>query len=104
MWEIELASRIVDDQSRIASGSLLEQANFRQSNFDLHALNSPSPLTNFRTSLNIRTPLFDQRQSRTRIAQAELQQQQIDTASNQAQQIFDTNSSVFIVRFQNSGN
>jgi outer membrane protein len=67
-------------------GSLLEQANFRQQNFDLNALNNPSPLTNFRTSLNVRTPLFDQRQSRTRIAQAELQQQQSDTSSNQVQQ------------------
>ena len=67
-------------------GSLLEQANFKAQNFDLGALNNPSPLTNFRTSLNFRTPLFDQRQSRTRIAQAELQQQQLDTSSNQVQQ------------------
>jgi outer membrane protein TolC len=67
-------------------GSLLEQANFKAQNFDLNALNNPSPLTNFRTSLNVRTPLFDQRQSRTRIAQAELQQQQMDTNSNQVQQ------------------
>ncbi|HEX4946686.1 MAG TPA: TolC family protein [Blastocatellia bacterium] len=67
-------------------GSLLEQANFKASNFDLNALNNPSPLTNFRTSLNVRTPLFDQRQSRTRISQAELQQQQVDTNSSQMQQ------------------
>jgi outer membrane protein TolC len=67
-------------------GSLLEQANFKASNFDLNALNNPSPLTNFRASLNVRTSLFDQRQSRTRIAQAELQQQQMDTSSNQVQQ------------------
>ncbi len=67
-------------------GSLLEQANFKAQNFDLNALNNPSPLTNFRTSLSVRTPLFDQRQSRTRIAQAELQQQQVDTSSNQLRQ------------------
>lgn len=67
-------------------GSLLEQANFKAQNFDLNALNNPSPLTNFRTSLSFRAPLFDQRQSRTRIAQAELQQQQVDTNSNQVQQ------------------
>ncbi len=67
-------------------GSLLEQANFKAQNFDLNALNNPSPLTNFRTSLSFRAPLFDQRQSRTRIAQAELQQQQMDTSSSQVQQ------------------
>lgn len=67
-------------------GSLLEQANFQSQNFALNTLNNPSPLTNFRTSLNVRTPLFDQRQSRTRIAQAALQQQQVDASSNQVQQ------------------
>jgi outer membrane protein TolC len=67
-------------------GSLLEQANFKAQNFDLNALNNPSPLHNFRTSLSLRAPLLDQRQSRTRIAQAQLQQQQMDTSSNQVQQ------------------
>lgn len=67
-------------------GSLLEQANFKAQNFDLNALNNPSSLHNFRTSLSLRAPLFDQRQSRTRIAQAQLQQQQVDTSSNQVQQ------------------
>lgn len=67
-------------------GSLLEQANFKAQNFDLNALNNPSPLHNFRTSLSVRVPLFDQRQSRTRIAQAALQQQQVDVGSNQVQQ------------------
>ena len=67
-------------------GSLLEHANFKAQNFDLNALNNPSPLHNFRTSLSVRAPLFDQRQSRTRIAQAELQQQQVDTSTNQVQQ------------------
>ncbi len=67
-------------------GSLLEQANFKAQNFDLNALNNPSSLHNFRTSLSARAPLFDQRQSRTRIAQAQLQQQQVDVSSNQVQQ------------------
>ncbi len=67
-------------------GSLLEQGRFTAQNFDLPSLNNPASLGNLRTSLNFRTPIFDQRQSRTRIAQAQLQQQQVDTASEQVQQ------------------
>jgi outer membrane protein TolC len=67
-------------------GSLLEQANFKQQNLDLRALNNPASLHNLRTALSFRAPLFDQRQSRTRIAQAQLLQQQMDTSSNQVQQ------------------
>lgn len=67
-------------------GSLLEQGRFTAQNFDLSSLNNPASLNNLRTSLNARTPLFDQRQSRTRIAQAQLQQQQADTSSEQVQQ------------------
>lgn len=67
-------------------GSLLEQANFKPQNFALNALNNPAALHNLRTLLNVRAPLFDQRQSRTRIAQAQLQQQQVDASSDQVQQ------------------
>lgn len=67
-------------------GALLEQANFKQQNFALNALNNPAALHNLRTSLNVRAPLFDQRQSRTRIAQAQLQQQQVDASSIHVQQ------------------
>jgi outer membrane protein TolC len=67
-------------------GSLLEQARFTQQNFSLPGLNNPPSMTNYRTSLSLRMPVFDQRQSRTRIAQAQFKQRQADTQSEQTQQ------------------
>jgi outer membrane protein len=60
-------------------GSLLEQGQFGAQNFELNSLNSPDSLNNFRTSLLFRLPIFDQRQTSTRINQAELGRQQADT-------------------------
>jgi len=62
-------------------GSLLEQGRFGPQNFDVNALNNPDSLSNFRTSMTFRLPIFDQRQSGTRINQAELGRQQADTQS-----------------------
>jgi outer membrane protein len=59
-------------------GSLLEQSRFTQANFDLHALNNPEPLSNFRTALILRQTLFDQLQTYTRVTQARLGQRQAD--------------------------
>jgi len=59
-------------------GSLLEQGRFGLENFDVNALNNPDSLSNFRTSMTFRLPIFDQRQSGTRINQAELGRQQSD--------------------------
>ncbi|MFN0120446.1 MAG: TolC family protein [Blastocatellia bacterium] len=67
-------------------GSLLEQARFGAPDFALPALNNPGSLTNYRTSLSLRMPVFDQRQSRTRIAQAQFRQQQADAQSDQVRQ------------------
>ncbi|MBI3650911.1 MAG: TolC family protein [Acidobacteria bacterium] len=67
-------------------GSLLEQGKFGASNFALAALNNPPALTNLRTTITLKLPLFDQRQSATRIAQAQLRQQQADTQTEQMQQ------------------
>lgn len=67
-------------------GSLLEQGRFTAQNLDLPSLNNPASLSNLRTSLNFRTPIYDQRQSRTRIAQAQLQQKRVDTSNEQVQQ------------------
>jgi outer membrane protein len=60
-------------------GSLLEQGRFAAQNFDLGSLNAPDSLSNFRTSLSFRVPLFDQLQSATRINQAEIGKQQVDS-------------------------
>jgi outer membrane protein len=57
-------------------GSLLEQARFGPENFQTSALNSPEPLSNFRTAINLRQALFDQLQTYTRVSQARLGQQE----------------------------
>lgn len=59
-------------------GSLLEQGRFGFENFQISSLNNPDALTNFRTGLSVRMPLFDQRQSKARIDLAKLGQQQAD--------------------------
>jgi outer membrane protein TolC len=67
-------------------GSLLEQGRFSAQNFDLKSLNNPDALNNFRTSLTLKLPLFDQRQTSARIGQARIRQQQADAQTNQVQQ------------------
>jgi outer membrane protein TolC len=59
-------------------GSLLEQGEFGLRNFELNSLNNPDSLNNFRTSLMFRLPVFDQRQTSTRVNQAELGRRQAD--------------------------
>jgi outer membrane protein len=59
-------------------GSLLEQARFGPQNFQISALNSPDPLSNFRTALTLRQTLFDQLQTSTRVTQARLGQKQAE--------------------------
>jgi outer membrane protein TolC len=67
-------------------GSLLEQGRFTQQNFNLPALNSPDPLNNFRFGVTIKAPLFDGRQTSTRVAVAKLNQKQADTRIDQMAQ------------------
>ena len=55
-----------------AFGSLLEQGRFSQSNFDLSALNNPSPLSNFRLGATLKYSLFDQKQGAFDVAIAKL--------------------------------
>jgi outer membrane protein TolC len=59
-------------------GSLLEQSRFGPANFSLDALNSPQSITNFRTQVDLRFPVFDRRQTETRIDQAKVGVQQSD--------------------------
>lgn len=62
-------------------GSLLEQERFGAEDFGLDALNRPNSMTNFRTAINMRLPLFNQLQTSTRIALARIGEKQ-----SQAQQ------------------
>jgi outer membrane protein len=67
-------------------GSLLEQGRFTQQNFNLTSLNNPDPLNNFRFGVTIKAPLFDGRQTSTRVAVAKLNQKQADTQTDQVAQ------------------
>jgi outer membrane protein TolC len=67
-------------------GSLLEQGRFAQRNFDLRSLNNPDPLNNFRFGVTIKAPLYDGRQTSTRIAVARLNQKQADAQADQMAQ------------------
>ena len=59
-------------------GSLLEQGRFGPHNFAIGSLNNPDPLSNFRSAVTVRFPLFDQRQTETRVAHAKIGRQQAD--------------------------
>jgi outer membrane protein TolC len=67
-------------------GSLLEQGRFGPQNFDPRALNNPDSLSNFRSSITFRLPLFDQKQSDARISQARIGQQQADSQRESVEQ------------------
>jgi len=58
--------------------SLLEQGRFTASNFSLNSLNKPDGLNNFRTSVSVRAPIFDQRQSHSQIARGKIDQNRAD--------------------------
>jgi outer membrane protein TolC len=67
-------------------GSLLEQGQFGPANFEINSLNHPDALNNFRSSLTLRFPVFDQRETQTRIASARIRQQQADQQTNLVEQ------------------
>jgi len=67
-------------------GSLLEQGRFTANNFELESLNHPDSLSNFRSALTLRIPVFDQRQTETRVAQARIKKDQADLQSEQIEQ------------------
>lgn len=67
-------------------GSLLEQGQFGAENFAINSLNHPDAINNFRSSLTLRFPVFDQREAATRIASARIRQQQADHESSLIEQ------------------
>ncbi|MGE0104865.1 MAG: TolC family protein [Blastocatellales bacterium] len=67
-------------------GSLLEQARFSQSNFLLGPLNNPDPLNNFRFGVSIKTPIFDQRRTQTRVNQAKFMERQAEAQTDMVEQ------------------
>jgi outer membrane protein TolC len=67
-------------------GSLLEQGQFGPENFAINSLNQPDAINNLRSSLTLRFPVFDQRETTTRIASARIRQQQADQQSSLVEQ------------------
>ncbi len=59
-------------------GSLLEQGRFGPQNFAIDALNQPGSISNFRSSLNLRVPVFNRFQVASKIRQAHLSTEQAD--------------------------
>ena len=69
-------------------GSLLEQGRFGPSNFEINSLNNPDGLTNLRTQINGQMPLFDQRQTSSRVLLADVgRRQSVLTAEAARQQL-----------------
>ena len=67
-------------------GSLLEQGRFGPANFAIDSLNHPDAINNFRSSVTLRFPVFDQRETSTRIATAQFQQQQAEQQTSLVEQ------------------
>ena len=67
-------------------GSLLEQGRFGPGNFQIDSLNHPEAINNFRSSLTLHFPVFDRRETQTRIATARIQQQQADQQTSLVEQ------------------
>lgn len=78
-------------------GSLLEQGRFGPSNFSIDSLNKPNSLINFRSQINFQIPLFDQRQTNSRVSLASVgKRQAILNAEAARQQLrFEVISSYF---------
>ena len=64
----------------------MEQGRFGPENFAIDSLNHPNAINNFRSALTLRLPLFDQRQTETRTAQARIAQQEADQQTEMAAQ------------------
>jgi outer membrane protein TolC len=85
--QVQLSETFTNGNNQVfVFGSLLEQGRFTQQNFNLSSLNNPDPLTNFRFGVTVKAPLFDQRQSATRITRAQLGLKQADAQTDQVEQ------------------
>ncbi len=67
-------------------GSLLEQGRFGPQNFDINALNNPGPLSNFRSSVSLRIPVFNRLQTYSHIEEARIGGKQADAQKQYAEQ------------------
>ena len=66
--------------------SLLQQGRFSADNLALHSLNDPKGMFNFGSSITAQMPIFDQRQTRARVDQAEIGKERIELAAESVRQ------------------
>jgi outer membrane protein TolC len=59
-------------------GSLLEQGRFGAANFALTSLNNPGAINNFRSNIGVRAPLFDQRQTESKVSRAVIERKRVE--------------------------
>jgi len=67
-------------------GSLLEQARFGPQNFQISSLNNPEAISNFRTAVTLKQPLFNQLQTQVGIARARIGQKQANLQKESVEQ------------------
>lgn len=67
-------------------GSTLEQARFGPQDFQVHSLNNPDSLNNFRTAITLKQPVFNQRQTSTAISQARFGHEQAEQERESVEQ------------------
>lgn len=84
---IQLSETFINGNNPVfVFGSLLEQARFTEGNFALGPLNNPDPFNNFRFGVSIKTPIFDQRRTITRVNQAKFMEKQADAQTSMVEQ------------------
>ncbi len=84
---IQLSETFINGNNPVfVFGSLLEQARFSQQNFALGPLNNPDPFNNFRFGVSIKTPVFDQRRTITKVNQARFMEKQADEQTRMVEQ------------------
>ncbi len=67
-------------------GSLLEQARFGPQNFQISSLNNPEAISNFRTAVTLKQPLFNQLQTQVGVARARINQKQANLQKESVEQ------------------
>ncbi len=84
---VTLGERVTNSNNPVfVFGTLLEQGRFGPENFRIDSINAPDPVTNFRSQVDMRVPLFDGRKTSTRTEQARLGRAQADTERELAEQ------------------
>lgn len=74
------------DRPTLVFSSLLDQANFKQSNFAVGSLNEPTPLTNLSSQIRLEQPLYTGGQLSARLGQAKAAAEASDELTKRTEQ------------------